>query len=168
MYDAVFNPDLCRSAAKDPSLRTTLIGIYCSAMMSKVSTYAAQISRYLASKRLRTLRSVVVRTLVRYSILNLIAILDVSTPNIKSKGPIPPRTARIPAFWASRPPPVQEIDTPTVPTWTWLPTREGCRIVLQVPDLVRSPALHDQISPSSLCRGAITGHPRTPTCSIRL
>ncbi|KAG9093759.1 hypothetical protein FRC06_011391 [Ceratobasidium sp. 370] len=61
----------------------------------------------------------------------------IATPNIKSKGPIPPRTARIPAFWASRPSLVQEIDGPTTPTWTWSPTRDGCRIVINVPDLTK-------------------------------
>ncbi|KAF8602228.1 PIH1-domain-containing protein [Ceratobasidium sp. AG-I] len=64
----------------------------------------------------------------------------IATPNIKSKGPIPPRTARIPAFWAAREAPVQEIEGPTIPTWTWTPTREGCRIVIHVPELTK--ALH--------------------------
>ncbi|QRW13961.1 pre-RNA processing PIH1/Nop17 [Ceratobasidium sp. AG-Ba] len=59
----------------------------------------------------------------------------IATPNIKSKGPIPPRTARIPAFWASRPSLVQEVNGPVTPMWSWSPTRDGCRIVIKVPDL---------------------------------
>ncbi|KAG8754466.1 hypothetical protein FRC12_011181, partial [Ceratobasidium sp. 428] len=59
----------------------------------------------------------------------------IGTPNIKSKGPIPPRTARIPAFWASRPSLVQEVGGPSTPTWAWTPTREGCRIAINVPDM---------------------------------
>ncbi|KAG8721366.1 hypothetical protein FRC09_007985, partial [Ceratobasidium sp. 395] len=65
----------------------------------------------------------------------------IGTPNIKSKGPIPPRTARIPAFWASRPSLVQEVGGPSTPTWTWTPTREGCRIAINVPDMTKS--LHE-------------------------
>lgn len=60
-----------------------------------------------------------------------------TTPNIKSKGAIPPKAARIPAFWASAHPSVREPKSPSVPTWSWSPTRDGCRIVIQVPELVR-------------------------------
>ncbi|KAG9125314.1 hypothetical protein FRC07_008150 [Ceratobasidium sp. 392] len=65
----------------------------------------------------------------------------IATPNIKSKGPIPTRTARIPAFWAGRASLVQEVDGPTTPIWTWSPTRDGCRIVINVPDMTKS--LHE-------------------------
>ncbi|KAG8736233.1 hypothetical protein FRC10_009547 [Ceratobasidium sp. 414] len=79
----------------------------------------------------------------------------IATPNIKSKDPIPPRTARIPAFWASRPSLVQAIDGPTTPAWTWSPTRDGCRIVINVPDLVR---VSISACPSSLPQPVIILH----------
>ncbi|KAB5593746.1 PIH1 domain-containing protein 1 [Ceratobasidium theobromae] len=63
------------------------------------------------------------------------------TPNIKSKGAIPPKAARIPAFWASAHPSVREPKSPSVPTWSWSPTRDGCRIVIQVPELTKE--LHE-------------------------
>ncbi|CAE6523106.1 unnamed protein product [Rhizoctonia solani] len=96
-------------AAKDPELRGTLIEVALSRIEEKTGF-----------------------TLSR----------TIATPNIKSKGAIPPRTARIPAFWASAESTgtarIQELDATAVPLWTWSPTREGCRIVIQVPDLTKS------------------------------
>ncbi|CUA71548.1 hypothetical protein RSOLAG22IIIB_04667 [Rhizoctonia solani] len=109
IFDAIFNPTICSKAAKDPKLRGTLIEVALSRIEEKTGF-----------------------TLSR----------TIATPNIKSKEAIPPRTARIPAFWVSAESTstarIQELKTTAVPVWTWSPTREGCRIVIQVPDLTKS------------------------------
>ncbi|CAE6534778.1 unnamed protein product [Rhizoctonia solani] len=110
IFDVIFNPTICSKAAKDAKLRGTLIDVALSRIEEKTGF-----------------------TLSR----------SIATPNIKSKEAIPPRTARIPAFWASESPStarIQELDAIAVPSWSWSPTREGCRIVVQVPDLTK--ALH--------------------------
>ncbi|KAL5637542.1 hypothetical protein ACGC1H_004083 [Rhizoctonia solani] len=108
IFDVIFNPTICSKAAKDPKLRDTLIEAALSRIEEKTGF-----------------------TLSR----------TIATPNIKSKEAIPPRIARIPAFWASAEDAssarIKELDN-AVPSWTWSPTREGCRIVVQVPDLVRT------------------------------
>ncbi|CAE6442798.1 unnamed protein product [Rhizoctonia solani] len=109
IFDAIFNPTISSKAAKDPKLRDTLIEVALSRIEEKTGLTFSR---------------------------------TITTPNIKSKGAIPPRTARIPAFWASAESAstarIQELGTTAVPSWTWSPTREGCRIVIQVPDLVRT------------------------------
>ncbi|KAF8762036.1 pre-RNA processing PIH1/Nop17 [Rhizoctonia solani] len=109
IFDAIFNPTVCSKAAKDTKLRGTLIDVALSRIEEKTGL-----------------------TLSR----------SIATPNIKSKGAIPPRTARIPAFWASSEnistARIQELGAPAVPSWNWSPTREGCRIVIHVPELLSS------------------------------
>ncbi|KAF8741297.1 pre-RNA processing PIH1/Nop17, partial [Rhizoctonia solani] len=109
IFDAIFNPTVCSKAAKDTKLRGTLIDVALSRIEEKTGL-----------------------TLSR----------SIATPNIKSKGAIPPRTARIPAFWASSEnistARIQELGAPAVPSWNWSPTREGCRIVIHVPELTKS------------------------------
>ncbi|CAE6513462.1 unnamed protein product [Rhizoctonia solani] len=109
IFDVIFNPTVCSKAAKDAKLRGTLIDTALSRIEEKTGF-----------------------TLSR----------SIATPNIKSKGAIPSRTVKIPAFWAASEnvstARIQELDTTAVPSWTWSPTREGCRIVIQVPDLTKS------------------------------
>ncbi|KAJ1300667.1 hypothetical protein OPQ81_002315 [Rhizoctonia solani] len=110
IFDAIFNPTTCSKAAKDAKLRGTLIEVALSRIEEKTGF-----------------------TLSR----------SITTPNIKAKGAIPPRTVRIPSFWVSTSENastarIQELDASAVPSWTWSPTREGCRIVIQVPDLTKS------------------------------
>ncbi|ELU37522.1 PIH1 domain-containing protein [Rhizoctonia solani AG-1 IA] len=115
IFDAIFNPTVCSKAAKDTKLRGTLI-----VDVRTTNTFDPA-------------PSLVITPHVHPAI---------ATPNIKSKGAIPPRTARIPAFWASSEnistARIQELGAPAVPSWNWSPTREGCRIVIHVPELVSS------------------------------
>ncbi|CAE6510977.1 unnamed protein product [Rhizoctonia solani] len=142
IFDVIFNPTICSKAAKDPELRGTLIGrehVIGSIRLELISSRGRIVSNrgedwvYVESKYVQILALILALVITPQ--------LGIATPNIKFKGDITPRTARIPAFWATAEDAssarIKELDT-AVPLWTWSPTREGCRIVIQVPDLTKS------------------------------